>query len=133
MLSYFLFQAVKSDLEDRTIPDEASLGICILALGRGGFSLQAVNMALVLLIILGFIMGFGDAKLFASLSLLLGQGVLFVLASAFILAFIYCLLGLILGRLKLKDSIAFAPFIAPAACAIWYNNILGQTVLKHFF
>ena len=124
MLTYFLFKAVKTDLDCLMIPDEASLGLCILAVGSGGFSIMQVDLALFILIAASFVMGMGDAKLLAALTLLFGSEIFYVIGGAFMICFVYCAIGLAGRHLRLSDEIPFAPFIALPACALWYNTVL---------
>ena len=124
MLTYFLLCAVKSDLETRMIPDEVSIAVCILAVGSGGFSLSYVALGIFVMLVTALVMGLGDAKLFASLSLLLGPKIIYVIAASFFTAFIYCAAALICGDIRMHDEIPFAPFIAIPACALWYNNLM---------
>ena len=123
MLTFLLYKISKEDLRCRLIPDECSLAICILAVGRGGFSLSTLCLALLLVMLTGLVMGFGDAKLFGALTLLLGLDVLLVMTSSFLLAAAYSIPGLITGDLHPKDHIAFAPFIAVPALTLFIQKL----------
>lgn len=124
MLAYFLFRISKIDLEIRQIPDEYSLAICILAVGAGGFTLKQICLALGIMTASGFLMGFGDAKLFGALSLLFGWRVIVVFCLSFCLAALYCLVGIIRRSLHARDTIAFAPFISIAALTVLLSSYL---------
>jgi len=130
MLSFIMYKAVKSDLACRMIPDECSLAICIMAVGLGGFTIQRLCAALAIMLFTALFMGFGDAKLFASLCLLMGSSVISVIVCAFMLSFAYCSAALIISLLSgkhllsLKDSIPFAPFIAVPAISIFISDFL---------
>ena len=126
MLAYFLFKIVQSDLRIREIPDEYSIGICIMAVGLGGFSLSRLNFALAFMLFSSLLMGMGDAKLFGALTLLLGRSIISVFCLSFILAGIYCLLLFFLSfnRREMPKSIPFAPFIAITTLTIFAHNMI---------
>lgn len=124
MLSLFLFLISREDLRSREIPDEYSIAICMLAVGNGGFSLQRLCLATAVMLLAGFVTGMGDAKLLGALCLLLGRGIGFVIVCAFVLAGAYCALGLASGRLRMTDSIAFAPFISVPALTVFVMDVL---------
>ena len=132
IFAYILYVISKTDLETRQIPDECSLAICILAIGKGGFSLNELIAALFFMLFTSVFMGLGDAKLLASLRLFLGAKTAYVLVFSFILAGFYCLAGLISKRLKLKDSIAFAPFISIFALYFSIENALALLAHQSF-
>ena len=124
MLSYFLFRIADIDIKTRQIPDEYSLIICILALGRGGFSFTTISLALAVLCFSSLIMGFGDAKLFGALTLFFKTGILSIFIASFMLAGIYCIIALLGKEIELKGSIAFAPFIAISSLSYWFLELI---------
>ncbi len=131
MLSYLLFKISQEDLKTLEIPDRYTAFIAAAGLvftlqesfwgGLGGFSVFAsrVVTAEVMLLISGLIMGFGDAKLFAALALLLGYHIITVFICSLFLSGLYCSVCVISKRLRLGDRIAFAPFIAVSAIAVY--------------
>lgn len=67
--------------------------------------------------------GAGDVKLFAVIGFYVGPGVLFpVMLLASLLSAVYCILMVLLHRLKLTDSIPFGPF---AAVGTIFTLLLG--------
>lgn len=118
MLAYFLFLISKEDIKTRQIPDELTLLVVALSIGRGGFSLKILNLSLLVLILTGLISGLGDAKLFGALTLLFGYHIFYILFFSFILAFLYLVPLLLLRKISLKDTIAFAPFISIATIGV---------------
>lgn len=131
MLSYLLFKISQEDLKTLEIPDRYTAFIAAAGLvftlkesfwgGYGGFSGLAARIitAEVMLLISGLIMGFGDAKLFAALALLLGKQVITVFICSLFLSGFYCSIFVISKKLRLYDRIAFAPFIAVSALAVY--------------
>ena len=76
--------------------------------------------------------GKGDSKLVAMLSLWLGPiGTLLAVGISYILAAIYCLVGLFTGFLKLRQVIPFAPFLSLGGLFIWFlgNEFVFEKIL----
>ena len=131
MLSYLLFKISQEDLKTLEIPDRYTAFIAAAGLvftlhegfqdGCDAFSGLAsrIIIAEVMLLLSGLIMGFGDAKLFAALSLLLGPRIIVVFICSLFLSGLYCGACVVSKRLRLSDRIAFAPFIAVCAFAVY--------------
>ena len=66
------------------------------------------------------VMGKGDSKLIAMLGLWLGPlGVILTIAISYISAAIVILIGLVLNKIKLKQTIPFGPFISLGGILVW--------------
>ena len=134
MLSYLFYKIAKADLASFEIPDEYTAFIAAAGLAltlrqcavQGGLSLllQRIIIAEAMLLISGLIMGFGDAKLFAALSLLFGARVVFVFVCSLFAAGIYCAVRVARRKLKMTDHIAFAPFISVCAMAVYFELLI---------
>ena len=76
--------------------------------------------------------GRGDSKLVAMLALWLGPiGTLFAVGISYILAAIYCLVGLPLNFVRFKQVIPFAPFLSLGGLVIWLigNDFVIKNIL----
>ncbi len=124
MLSYLLCKISISDLKSFQIPDGYSAFIAfagmVITLHRnmsGGIAFASgallfrVIIAEILFLATGLIMGLGDAKLFAALSLVFGAKIFYIFIGSLFTAGIYCAALVLTKHLKLNDRIAFAPFI----------------------
>ena len=66
------------------------------------------------------VMGKGDSKFIAMLGLWLGPlGVILTIAISYISAAIVILIGLVLNKIKLKQTIPFGPFISLGGMLVW--------------
>ena len=77
--------------------------------------------------------GKGDSKLVAMLALWLGpMGTLFAVCISYIFAAIYCLVGLAINRVRLRQVIPFAPFLSLGGLLIWLlgNEFIVEKVLR---
>jgi len=77
--------------------------------------------------------GKGDSKLVAMLALWLGpMGTLFAVCISYIFAAIYCLVGLAINRVRLRQVIPFGPFLSLGGLAIWLlgNKFIFEKVLR---
>lgn len=131
MLSYLLFKISQEDLKTLEIPDRYTAFIAAAGLvftlqegfKDGHIALEGLVLRIIIaeaiLLVSGLIMGLGDAKLFASLALLLGHRVIIVFVSSLFLSGFYCSVCVLSKGLKLSDRIAFAPFIAVSAFAVY--------------
>ena len=73
--------------------------------------------------------GKGDSKLVAMIALWLGPiGVLLAVGIAYIVAALFCILGISLKRIKLRQVIPFAPFLSIGGLIIWFNG--NQFILE---
>ena len=76
-------------------------------------------------------MGGGDIKYFAVLGLFLGvKGILLTLFLAAFVGMLFGLVFMILGKLKRKQPVPFAPFIGLAA---WISYSFGEHIWKMYF
>ena len=128
MLTYILFNISDTDLKTRQIPNRYIIAICVFALacaasGLTNFSVSNINIALAILILSSLFVGMGDAKLFAALSLIFGPSIFIIAFLSFSLAGAFCLLNVLTKNLNMKDSIAFAPFIAAVTLAFWIGEL----------
>ena len=128
MLTYILFNLSDTDLKTFQIPDRYPVAICLMAIGSAllgltQLSLARANFALAILLITSLFIGLGDAKLLASLTLLLGQEIIPVIFYSFCLAGLYSCARLMSKSITLKDSIAFGPFISVSALFIWFSTL----------
>ena len=76
--------------------------------------------------------GKGDSKLVAMLALWLGPiGTLFAVGISYIVAAIYCLIGLTCNLVKFKQVIPFAPFLSLGGLLIWLvgNEFITKKLL----
>ena len=65
-------------------------------------------------------MGKGDSKLVAMMALWLGPiGIILCVSISYIFAAVFCLLGLSLNLVKLKQAIPFAPFLSLGGLTVW--------------
>jgi len=145
MLSYLLFKISEADLKTFEIPDRYTAFIAAAGLifalqesfpgGHGGLAGLAsrIIMAETILIVSGLIMGFGDAKLFAALALLLGHRVISVFVSSLFLSGLYCTFLVLSKKLRMSDRIAFAPFIAVSAFPVYIMHFYSPSAapLQH--
>ena len=77
--------------------------------------------------------GRGDSKLVAMLALWLGPiGTLFAVGISYIFAAIYCLVGLSLKLMRLRQAIPFAPFLSLGGLFIWLigNDFFIYKILR---
>jgi leader peptidase (prepilin peptidase)/N-methyltransferase len=136
-----------SDLQYQTIPDEVvypaiGINLIFLVLFRPEMLLANVLASLLaaaffiflVLITKGKGMGWGDVKLVALMGLFLGPS---LGTSALFLAFLTgALVGAILvlaGKKKLKDKIAFGPFLSGATMVVFFLSDKVITWLSTFF
>ena len=78
-------------------------------------------------------LGKGDSKLVAMLALWLGPlGTLFAVGLSYIFAAIYCLTGLSINLLKLRQAIPFAPFLSLGGLIVWFlgNEVILEKILR---
>ena len=78
-------------------------------------------------------MGKGDSKLIAMLGLWLGPlGIILTIAISYISAAIVILIGLVLNKIKLKQTIPFGPFISLGGILVWiFGNDFFLTFEKN--
>jgi len=77
--------------------------------------------------------GKGDSKFVAMLALWLGPfGILFAVSISYILAAIYCLIGLSINLIRLKQFIPFGPFLSLGALLTWLigNELIIEKILR---
>ena len=77
--------------------------------------------------------GKGDSKLVAMLALWLGpMGTLFSVAIAYVIAAIYCLVGLPLNLVRFRQVIPFAPFLSLGGLIMWLigNEFIFEKILR---
>ena len=77
--------------------------------------------------------GKGDSKLVAMISLWLGPlGTLFAVGIAYLVAAIFCLVGLSLNLMKFRQYIPFAPFLSLGGLLVWFfgNQFFVDQVLR---
>ncbi len=77
--------------------------------------------------------GKGDSKLVAMLALWLGPlGILFAVGMSYIFAAIYCLIGLSLNLIRLKQVIPFGPFLSLGGLLTWLlgNEFIIEKILR---
>ena len=77
--------------------------------------------------------GKGDSKLVAMLALWLGPfGTLFAVGIAYIVAAIYCLVGLSLNLVRFRQVIPFAPFLSFGGLFVWFigNEFVIYKILR---
>ena len=78
-------------------------------------------------------LGKGDSKLVALLALWLGPlGTLFAVGISYILAAIYCLLGLSLNLISFRQAIPFGPFLSLGGLLMWFlgNELIIEKILR---
>ena len=76
--------------------------------------------------------GKGDSKLVAMLALYLGPlGTLFAVSISYIIAAIFCLVGLSINFVKYKQVIPFAPFLSLGGLIVWL--IGNQFIVEQIF
>jgi len=65
--------------------------------------------------------GKGDSKLIAMLALWLGpSGIILCVSISYIFAAVFCLVGISLNLVKLKQAIPFAPFLSLGGLTVWF-------------
>ena len=77
--------------------------------------------------------GKGDSKLVAMISLWLGPvGTIFAVGFSYIIAGIYCLVGICFNLLKPRQVIPFAPFISLGGLIVWFlgNEFIFEKILQ---
>ena len=77
--------------------------------------------------------GRGDSKLVAMISLWLGPlGTLFAVGIAYLVAAIFCLVGLSLNLMKFRQYIPFAPFLSLGGLLVWFfgNQFFVDQILR---
>jgi leader peptidase (prepilin peptidase)/N-methyltransferase len=77
--------------------------------------------------------GKGDSKLVAVLALWLGPiGTLFAVGISYIIASIYCLVGLSMNLIRFRQVIPFAPFLSLGGLIIWFfgNEFIFEKILR---
>ncbi len=78
-------------------------------------------------------LGKGDSKLVALLALWLGPlGTLFAVGISYILAALYCLVGLSLNLIRFRQAIPFGPFLSLGGLLIWFlgNELIIEKILR---
>jgi len=77
--------------------------------------------------------GRGDSKLVAMLALWLGPfGTLFAVGISYIIAAIFCLVGLSINLVRFRQAIPFAPFLSLGGLIIWFlgNEFIFEKILR---
>ena len=77
--------------------------------------------------------GRGDSKLVAMLALWLGPiGTLFAVGISYIIAAIFCLLGLSINLIRYGQVIPFAPFLSLGGLIIWFlgNEVIFEKIFR---
>ena len=77
--------------------------------------------------------GKGDSKLVAMLALWLGPiGTIFAVSFSYVLAAIYCVVGLSMQFLKFRQIIPFAPFLSMGGLIVWLlgNEFIISKILR---
>lgn len=77
--------------------------------------------------------GKGDSKLVAMIALWLGPlGILFAVGISYIIAAMYCLIGLSINLIRLKQVIPFGPFLSVGGLLTWLlgNELIIQKILR---
>ena len=77
--------------------------------------------------------GKGDSKLVAMLALWLGPlGILFAVGISYIIASIYCLIGLFTNLVRLNQVIPFGPFLSLGGLLVWLlgNDLIIERILR---
>ena len=77
--------------------------------------------------------GKGDSKLVAMLALWLGPiGTLFAVGISYIIASIYCLIGLSMNLIRFRQVIPFAPFLSLGGLILWFlgNEFIFEKILR---
>ena len=77
--------------------------------------------------------GRGDSKLVAMLALWLGPlGILFAVGISYIIAAMFCLIGLSINRLRYGQVIPFAPFLSLGGLIMWLvgNEFIFEKILR---
>ena len=78
-------------------------------------------------------LGKGDSKLVAMMALWLGPlGILFAVGISYILAAIYCLIGISIKFIKYRQIIPFAPFLSLGGLFTWFfgNEFILKIILR---
>tara|TARA_B100000963_G_C22580343_1_gene650525 strand:+ start:595 stop:1410 length:816 start_codon:yes stop_codon:yes gene_type:complete len=76
--------------------------------------------------------GKGDSKLVAMIALWLGPiGTVLAVGLSYVIAAIYCLIGLSTNFLKFREMIPFAPFLSIGGLIVWYlgNEFIFEKIL----
>ena len=77
--------------------------------------------------------GKGDSKLVAMIALWLGPiGTLFAVGISYIIASIYCLVGLSMNLIRFRQVIPFAPFLSLGGLILWFfgNEFIFEKILR---
>lgn len=90
-----------------------------------------LSVAILYFISRGRAIGFGDAKLFSALGLLLGwPDVILTLGISFIIGAVFSLVLIARGEKNMKDFVPFAPFVVTAAFLVFF---FGYDIMKMYF
>ena len=77
--------------------------------------------------------GKGDSKLIAMMALWLGPlGIILCVSISYIFAAVFCLTGISLNKVKLKQAIPFAPFLSLGGLTVWLlgNEFFIEKILR---
>ena len=77
--------------------------------------------------------GKGDSKLIAMMALWLGPlGIILCVSISYIFAAVFCLTGVFLNKVKLKQAIPFAPFLSLGGLTVWLlgNQFFIEKILS---
>jgi len=77
--------------------------------------------------------GKGDSKLIAMMALWLGPlGIILCVSISYIFAAVFCLTGISLNKVKLKQAIPFAPFLSLGGLTVWLlgNEFFIEKILS---
>tara|TARA_B100001121_G_scaffold286308_1_gene282702 strand:- start:169 stop:618 length:450 start_codon:yes stop_codon:yes gene_type:complete len=77
--------------------------------------------------------GKGDSKLIAMIALWLGPlGIILCVSISYIFAAVFCLTGISLNKVKLKQAIPFAPFLSLGGLTVWLlgNEFFIEKILS---
>ena len=76
--------------------------------------------------------GKGDSKLVAMIGLWLGPiGIILCIFFSYVFAAVFCLLGISLNIIKLKQNIPFAPFLSLGGLIVWLKG--NQFIINKLF
>ncbi|NOK62382.1 MAG: leader peptidase (prepilin peptidase) / N-methyltransferase [Chloroflexi bacterium AL-W] len=127
-----------TDIRERRIPNRVmfpalavAFTVAMIRPERGSLLLGGLIMCGIMLIpslVLGKrTIGGGDVKLAFFLGLILGMPTAFwAILVTYLIALVYASIGLILGRLKIRSKVAFAPFLALGSVIMGTLTILWQ-------